>query len=68
MGTLKFGKVGKLIPNHKEKKTYLVHIKNLNQALKHGLKLTKAHRVIRFMESYEALYEAEYHAKNGCKE
>ena len=35
----------------KEKKTFVIRIENLNQALKHGLKLKKAHRVIRSKKS-----------------
>ena len=42
----------KPVPNLKGKKTYLAHIKNLNQALKHGLKLKKGHQVIRFEQNY----------------
>ena len=48
---MKIGKVEKLVPNLKDKKTYVVHIKSLNQALKHGLKPKKVHRVIRFEQS-----------------
>ena len=36
----------KLVPNLKRKKGYVVHIKALDQALKHGLKLKKVHRII----------------------
>ena len=50
--TMKIGKVKKLVPNLQDKKTYVVHIKNLDQALKHGLTLKKVHRVIRFEQSY----------------
>ena len=45
---MKIGRVEKLVPNLKDKKRYVVHIKALNQALKHGLKLRKVHRVLRF--------------------
>ena len=45
---MKLGKVGKLIPNLKNKKTYIVQIKSLNQPLKQGFKFKKVHRVIRF--------------------
>ena len=48
---MKIGKVEKLVPTRKGKKTYVVHIKSLNQALKHGLKLKKVHLVIRFEKS-----------------
>ena len=46
MKRMKTGKVEKLVPNLKDKKGYEVHIKTLNQALKHGLKFKKVHRVI----------------------
>ena len=45
---MKIGRVEKLVPNFTDKKGYVVHIKALNQALKHGLKLYKVHRVIEF--------------------
>ena len=48
---MKIGKVEKLVPNLKDKKRYVVHIKSLNQALNHGLKIKKVHRVIRFEQS-----------------
>ena len=41
----------KLVPNLKDKKEYVVQIKTLNQALKHGLKLKTAHRVTEFQHS-----------------
>ena len=40
---MKIGRVEKLVPNLKDKKGYVVHIKALDQALKHGLKLKKVH-------------------------
>ena len=48
---MKIGRVEKLVPNLKDKKGYVVHIKALDQALKHGLKLKKLHRVIEFQQS-----------------
>ena len=42
---------GGLVPNLKDKKGYVVHIKVLNQALKHGLKLKKVYWVIEFQQS-----------------
>ena len=36
---MKIGRVEKLLPNLKDKKGYVVKIKTINQALKHGLKL-----------------------------
>ena len=44
-------KVGKLVPNLKGKKRYVVQIKAFNQALNHCLRLKKAHRVIEFHHS-----------------
>ena len=49
---IKIGKVGKLVPNLKDKKGYVIHIKNMNQILKQGVTLKKVHRVIRFKQSY----------------
>ena len=49
---MKIRKVEKLVSNLKDKKTYVVHIKTLNRALRHGLKLKKVHQVIRFEQSY----------------
>ena len=48
---MKIGREEKLVPNLKDKKRYVVHIKALDQALKHGLKLKKVHRVIEFQHS-----------------
>ena len=48
---MKISRVEKLVPNLKDKKGYVVHIKALDQALKHGLKLKKLHRVIEFQQS-----------------
>ena len=45
---MKIGMEEKLVPNLKDKKGYVVHIKALDEALKHGLKLKKVHRVIEF--------------------
>ena len=44
-------KRGGLVSNLEDKKGYVVHIKALNQALRHGLKLKKLHRVIEFQQS-----------------
>ena len=48
---MKIERVEKLVPNLKNKKGYVVHIKALDQALKHGLRLKKGHRVIEFRQS-----------------
>ena len=47
---MKIGREEKLVPNLKDKKVYVAHIKALDQALKHGLKLKKVHRVIEFKQ------------------
>ena len=41
-------KTKKLVRNLHDKKNYVVHISVLKQALDHGLKLSKVHRVIKF--------------------
>ena len=48
---MKIGRVEKLVPNLKDKKRYVVHIKALHQALKNGLKFKMVHRVIEFQQS-----------------
>ena len=48
---MKIGREEKLVPNLKDKKRYVVHIKALDQASKHGLKLKKVHRGIEFRQS-----------------
>ena len=48
---MKIGRVERLVPNLKDKKGHVVHIKELDQALKHGLKLKKVNRVIEFQQS-----------------
>ena len=41
-------KVEKLVTNLYDKTEYVIHIKNLKQALNHGFVLKKVHRVIKF--------------------
>ena len=48
---MKIERKEKLAPNLKDRKGYVVHMTALNQALKHGLKLKKVHRVIEFQQS-----------------
>ena len=43
--------VEKLVPNLRDKKSYIIHIQALNQALQHGLRLDRIHRVIEFDQS-----------------
>ena len=45
---MKIDKCKKLACNLRNKKNYVVHIKSLKQALNHGLKLKKIHRIIEF--------------------
>ena len=45
---MKIDKCKKLVCNLQNKKKYVVHIKSLKQALNHGLKLKKVHRIIEF--------------------
>ena len=48
---LKINKVEKQVPNLYDKKKYVIHIRALYQALKHGLILKKVHRVTEFNQS-----------------
>ena len=41
-------KCKKLVCNLRNKKKYVVHIRSLKQALNHGLKLKKVHRIVEF--------------------
>ena len=45
---MKIGREEKLVPNLRDKKGYVVHIKKLNQALKHGLKLKRNTTLLSF--------------------
>ena len=45
---MKIDKCKKLMCNLHNKKKYVVHIRSLKQALNHGLKLKKVHRIIEF--------------------
>ena len=45
---MKIDKCKKLVCNLRNKKKYFVHIRSLKQALNHGLKLKKVHRIIEF--------------------
>ena len=46
----KVEKVEKLICSVEDKEKYVIHIRSLRQALNHGLKLKKVHRVIKFKQ------------------
>ena len=45
---MKIDKCKKLVCNLQNEKKYVVHIKSLKEALNHGLKLKKIHRIIEF--------------------
>ena len=45
------GKTNKLILNLNNKRKYVIHIRNLQQYINLGMKLTKIHRIIRFDQS-----------------
>ena len=47
---MNIGKCKKLVCNLHNKMKYVVHIKSLKQALNHGLKLKRVHRVIQFSQ------------------
>ena len=67
---MKIGKCSKLVCTTQNKENYVVHIRALKQALNHGLKLTKVHRIIQFdQEAWLKPYidmntELRKHAKN----
>ena len=67
---MKINKCNKLTCTVQNKKNYVVHIRALKQALNHGLKLTKVHRIIQFdQEAWLKPYidmntELRKHAKN----
>ena len=44
-------KVEKLVANLHDKTEYIIHMRNLKQALNHGLVLKKVHRVIKFNQN-----------------
>ena len=49
--TIKIEKVEKLVANLHDKTEYVIHIRNLKQALHHALVLEKVHRVIKFNQN-----------------
>ena len=49
-GRMVINGVEKLVPNLYYKKRYVIHIRALEQALKHGLVLESIHRVIKFKQ------------------
>ena len=55
---MKIDKCKKLVCNLHNKKKYVVHIKSLKQALNHGLKFKKVHRII--VSMVKIIYRYEY--------
>ena len=50
---MKINKCTKLVCNLYDKENYVVHIRALKQALMHGLKLKKVHKVIKFYFNFK---------------
>ena len=50
-GLIKAGYVKKLFPNLGDKTDYVLHCKNLQLYLSHGMPLTKIHRILKFKQS-----------------
>ena len=50
-GRMKINGVEKLVPNLYDKKNYIIHIRALDQPLKHGLILERIHQLIEFNQS-----------------
>ena len=48
----KIEKIEKLVANLHDKTEYVIHIRNLKQALNHGLVLKKIHRMIRLNQNF----------------
>ena len=48
---MKIEQVEKLVVNLHDKTEYVIHIRNLKQALNHGLVSKKVHRVIKFIQN-----------------
>ena len=61
---MKIGKIERFVSNLYDKAEYFVHIKNLKQALNHGLILENVHKVIKLVET---LYWYEYCTKTESK-
>ena len=71
--SMKIGKTEKLVANLHDIEKYVIHIRNLKQALNHGYILQKVYRVIKFnqkpwLKSYiEMNTELRKNAKNDCE-
>ena len=53
---MKIEKVEKLVSNLHDKTEYVIHLRKLKQALRHGLILKKVHRVIKFNRKAKTIY------------
>ena len=49
--SMKIEKVKKFVANLQDKTKYVIHIRNLKQALNHGLVLKKVHRMFKFNQN-----------------
>ena len=49
--TIEINRVEKLVPNLRDKKSYIIHIRALAQVLKYGLIPNRIHRAIEFNQS-----------------
>ena len=62
----KIGKVEKLVTNLHDETKYVIHMRNLKQALNYGLILRKVHRVINFNQNaWLKLYKLRKKTKNN---
>ena len=61
---MKLEKVEKFVANLSDKTEYIIHIRNLKQALNHGLILKKLHRVMIFWSKSLAKIKAKTKRKN----
>ena len=48
---MKIERVERLVANLHDKTEYIIHIRNLKQAINHGLVLKKVHNVIKFNQN-----------------
>ncbi|KYM93940.1 hypothetical protein ALC62_15447, partial [Cyphomyrmex costatus] len=57
----------KLLATVSDKQRYVVHYRNLQQCTRHGLRVTKIHRVLRFAQSIELNTQFRTRARNDCE-